>query len=204
MAQPLWVNLLLLVPFVSYYFWRKERISLTGKHLLVGGLFAIAFGIVEAAVVVYLRAVLATSAGYGTSLSEVARFSFAINAATIDPPPVLPNSLLALEMCREAATMLMLFSLSLLAAEKRRERWPVFLWAFAIWDLTYYAALRATIGWPARFTDMDVLFLIPVPWISQVWFPILVSSLSVAAVLLGRSRVVAMATHETDRVHRLP
>jgi hypothetical protein len=80
----------------------------------------------------------------------------------------------------------------------------MFLWAFAIWDLTYYAALRATIAWPARLSDMDVLFLIPVPWISQVWFPVLVSTLSVAAVLLGRKRLVSMRTHEDDRLKRLP
>jgi hypothetical protein len=188
MAQPLWVNLLLLVPFISYYFWRKKPISLTQGQLLICGLFAIAFGVAEASVVVYLRAVLATSAGYGATLSEVARFSLAINAAVVDPPPELSKSLLALEMCREAATMLMLVTLSFLAAGKGRERWAMFLWAFALWDLTYYATLRVTIAWPARLSDTDVLFLIPVPWISQVWFPVLVSTLSVAAVLLGTKR----------------
>lgn len=189
MAQPLWVNLLLLIPFVSYYFWRKKPVSITRKQLLICGLFAIAFGFVEAAVVVYLRAVLASSAGYGVSISEVARFSHALSAATVDPPPELPKSLLLLEMCREAATMVMLVALAFLSAEKGRERWPMFLWAFALWDVTYYAALRVTIAWPARLTDTDVLFLIPVPWISQVWFPVLVSSLSVVAVLIGTKRV---------------
>jgi hypothetical protein len=188
MAQPLWVNLLLLVPFISYYFWHKKPISVSRKQLLICALFAIAFGVVEAAVVVYLRGILATSAGYGASLSEVARFSRVVNAATSDPP-VLPNSLLALEMFREGATMLMLMSVSFLAATITRQRWLIFLWTFAIWDLTYYAALRATIAWPTRFTDLDVLFLIPVPWISQVWFPLLVSTLSIAAILLGSKRV---------------
>jgi hypothetical protein len=188
MAQPLWVNLLLVVPFVSYYFWRRKPIPISWKQLVSCALFAIAFGAVEASVVVYLRAILGASAGYGASLSEVARFSHAVNAA-VDPPPVLPNSLLALEIFREAATMVMLVTVSFLAAAMARERWLLFLWTFAIWDLTYYAALRATIAWPPRFTEMDVLFLIPVPWISEVWFPVLVSSLSIAAVLLGTKRV---------------
>ena len=188
MAKPLWVNLLLLVPFVSYYFWHKKPVSVTRKQLLICGLFAVAFGVLEAAVVVYLRAVLSLSAGYGASLTEVASFSRSITAAAAADAPVLPNSLLALEICREATTMVMLVAVSLLASAKARERWSMFLWTFAIWDLTYYATLRATIAWPTRLTDLDVLFLIPVPWISQVWFPLLVSALSVVAVLFGTNR----------------
>jgi hypothetical protein len=33
-----------------------------------------------------------------------------------------------------------------------------------------------------------VLFLIPVPWLAQVWFPMLVSALSMLGVALSRSR----------------
>lgn len=50
----------------------------------------------------------------------------------------------------------------------------------------YYAALWMTVRWPAALTNPDVLFFIPVPWTSQVWFPILVSILTVAVVLLTR------------------
>jgi len=32
---------------------------------------------------------------------------------------------------------------------------------------------------------MDVLFLIPVPWVAQVWFPLLVSALTVLAIALS-------------------
>jgi hypothetical protein len=188
MAHPLWINLLVLVPLVSYYVWRSKPVVLTRKQLAASALFAFAFGLVEAAVVVYLRALLSTSAGYGASLSEVARFSQAINAATTDSP-MLPSSVLVLEMCREAATMLMLVTVSSLMGARMGERWATFLFTFAVWDLTYYATLRIAISWPSRFTDMDVLFLIPVPWISQVWFPVLVSSLSITAVLLARKRV---------------
>ena len=60
----------------------------------------------------------------------------------------------------------------------------MFLWTYAIWDVTYYMTLWATIRWPSSITDTDVLFLIPVVWVSPVWFPLLVSILSVGAVLL--------------------
>src|SRR5260370_23521490 len=95
-----------------------------------------------------------------------------------------PKSRLTLEVLREAATILMLLSVALLTATKSRARAAVFLWTFAIWDLVYYATLWATVRWPHSLSDPDVLFLIPVPWLSPVWFPLLVSALALAAVLL--------------------
>jgi len=90
----------------------------------------------------------------------------------------------------EAATIFMLVSVGLLAAPNRQGRWAMFLWTFAIWDVTYYMTLRATIRWPSSITDTDVLFLIPVVWVSPVWFPLLVSTLSVGAVLLARRPIL--------------
>ncbi|HVH69643.1 MAG TPA: hypothetical protein VNB49_00850, partial [Candidatus Dormibacteraeota bacterium] len=52
---------------------------------------------------------------------------------------------------------------------------------------TYYLALWATVRWPLSLRDPDVLFLIPRPWISPVWFPLLVSGLAVAVVLFART-----------------
>jgi hypothetical protein len=80
----------------------------------------------------------------------------------------------------------MLLSVALLTSTKSRARAAVFLWTFAIWDIVYYAALWATVRWPLSLSDPDVLFLIPVPWFSPVWFPLLVSALALAAVLLVR------------------
>jgi len=151
-------------------------------QILAAALFAASFGVVEGTVVVYLRAVLGVAAGYGASLSEVARFSESLNRA-LPEPAALPISLMKVEVFREAATILMLVGVAFLAAPTRMGRWAMFLWTFAIWDVTYYATLCATIHWPSSLTNNDILFLIPVPWISPVWFPILVSTLCAAAVL---------------------
>jgi hypothetical protein len=98
-----------------------------------------------------------------------------------------PQSLLTLEVLRETATVLMLLSVAFLTAKKANSRAAVFLWTFAIWDITYYASLWATVRWPLSLRDADVLFLIPRPWISPVWFPLLVSALAVAVVLFARA-----------------
>ena len=82
--------------------------------------------------------------------------------------------------------MLMLISTALLTPVKAKSRVAVVLWAFAIWDIFYYFSLWATIGWPQSIKDGDVLFLIPEPWLAPVWFPLVVSALTVLAVLLAR------------------
>jgi hypothetical protein len=56
---------------------------------------------------------------------------------------------------------------------------------FAFWDIFYYACLWLVIRWPPSLLTDDVLFLVPTPWIAPVWFPILVSLLAIAAVLLA-------------------
>jgi hypothetical protein len=82
--------------------------------------------------------------------------------------------------------MIMLGGIALLAGRSAKEKGVVFLWTFAVWDIFYYVWLRLTIGWPTSLISSDVLFLIPAPWVAQVWFPILVSGLT-ALVIWFRS-----------------
>ncbi|SRR6266568_1463942 len=184
-AEPWWVNLLVLVPPFAYFRWRRGGILLARQQLLTSGLFAASFGFVEAVVVVYLRAAVGLLPGYQGTLSDVIRRSgeFYQQSQAITQ---FPQSLLTLEVFREAATILMLLSVALLTAAKASSRVAVFLWTFAIWDITYYAVLWATVRWPLSLRDPDVLFLIPRPWVSPVWYPLLVSLLAILAVLFAR------------------
>ena len=186
-AQPWWVNLLILIPPTAFWLCRTKGLPLPRRQLLWLALFAVAFGFVEAAVVIYLRAATGLLPGYHGTLADVQRAApeFYQQAQTLRD---FPQSLLTVEVCREAATILMLITVALLAASTVRARGAAFLWAFAIWDITYYAGLWLAVRWPASFKDLDVLFLIPVPWMAPVWFPILVSVLTIAAVILSAAR----------------
>ena len=168
MAEPWWVNLLILVPVLSFYFWRRGGLAIRAGDLAAAAAFGAAFGFVEAAVVAYLQAAIGLS------------------PATADPltVPQIPPHLLRIEVTREAATIVMLLAVAFLAAQRSRERWALFLYMFALWDLVYYAGLRVLTGWPTSLLSVDVLFLIPVPWVAAVWYPVLVSTLSVFAVLV--------------------
>jgi hypothetical protein len=169
LARPWWVNLLALIPIAPWLLSRKAKLPIAKKRLLIVAAFGIAFGLVEAAVVVYLRA--------ATGLFPVPQAKW---------PSTTPQDLLRIEVWREAATMVMLLAAAWLAGQNFKARFAGFLWAFAFWDFFYYVWLRLAIGWPASLLDYDVLFLIPVPWFSQVWFPLLVSGLT-AAVIWFRS-----------------
>lgn len=181
-AQPWWVNCLILVPLAGYLAWRRRGLTLGWRRLLVAALFAAGFGFVEAAVVIYLRAAIGLLPGYAGTLADVVAASSQFYQQSQSVAQI-PRSLLVVEALREAATIVMLTTLALLTAGRRRERWAMFLWVFAIWDGTYYLWLWATIRWPDSLLAPDVLFLIPAPWIAQVWFPLLVSVLTVLVVI---------------------
>ena len=115
-AQPWWVNLLLVIPFLTYFLWQRRGLLLTTTQLTLTTVFGAAFGFVEAAVVVYLRAAVGLLPGYKGTLADVARMSADVyqQAQSVE----LPQSLLTVELFREAATIVMLITLALLAAPR--------------------------------------------------------------------------------------
>ena len=178
LAAPWWVNLAILEPAVAYLVWRRRGLAMGRGRLIVLAAWALAFAVVEAAVVVYLRGIYSVQSGLTATRADIARLSMHMD----QPLAALPVDLVTIETWRETATMVMLAGVAWLAAGTWRERAAAWLWTFAIWDVGYYAGLWLAIGWPSSPLAPDVLFLIPVPWVSQVWFPILVSGLTVAVI----------------------
>jgi hypothetical protein len=184
-ATPWWINLLILVPVSLFFYWQKNKLKIAPGVLIFTAIFGIAFAYIESACVIYLRASTGLLPGYMQSLAEIQKQSIGIYSQEILREN-LPTSLFTIEFIRELATIVMLISLSLIAAKKNKERLAIFLWVFAIWDIFYYIHLYWTVHWPENFLTKDVLFLIPQPWIAQVWFPIFISMLTLLAVLFGR------------------
>lgn len=136
--------------------------------LFLLAVFGIAMAHLEGVVVVYLRKAL------GMLDSESNRESL----------EKIAPSYLKIEMTREAATIIMLVVIAYLVGSTWLERGIFFLWTFAFWDLVYYLSLYVLIKWPPTLKTIDVLFLIPKPWIAPVWFPIGVSSLTIIVIAL--------------------
>jgi hypothetical protein len=128
-------------------------------------IYAVAMAHVEAAVVVYLRAIYYPHG-----------FDF--------PLVLMPPGMVAIEITREAATIVMLLGVAMLAGTDRWERFLAFCFSFGVWDIFYYVWLWISLRWPPSVLTWDVLFLIPVPWVAPVLAPVLVSVALVAGSLL--------------------
>ncbi len=130
-------------------------------RITAAAVFAIAFAFVESAVVIYLRAIYYPGG-----------FAF--------PLRMMSTHHLVVEIARELSTMVMLVSVGILAGRCRWQKLGYFLVTFGIWDIFYYVWLKVLLDWPSALFDLDILFLIPTPWIGPVIAPLIISFFMVA------------------------
>src|SRR4030065_1101828 len=117
-------------------------------------IFGIAMGFLEAAVVVYLRQIYYPEG-----------FAFPLKAMALGE--------LSIEYLREISTIVMLFSIGIIAGRYFYDRFAYFLFCFGIWDIFYYVWLKILLNWPSSLLTWDILFLIPVVWAGPVLAPII-------------------------------
>ena len=123
--------------------------------------FAIGMAWVEAASVYYLRVMVDRLQPYQAN-------------------PLPMNGILEqVELVREAATLVMLLTIGLLAGRMGRTRLGYTAIAFGVWDLAYYLFLKVICDWPKSLFDWDVLFLLPLPWWGPVLAPICIALLMI-------------------------
>lgn len=123
------------------------------------GIFAVAMAWVEAAVVFYLRTMVDRIEPYQTN------------------PLPLVGGLGQAELVREAATLIMLLAVGILAGSRWLQRLGYSAIAFGLWDIFYYVFLKVLCGWPHSLWDWDILFLLPLPWWGPVLAPISIATL---------------------------
>ncbi len=134
-------------------FMNKE----SSRTLTILSVFAIAMGFFESAVVIYLRKIYYPDG-----------FAFPLQG-------FLEPFILNVEWIREISTIIMLVCIGYLAGKNIYERIAYFIFSFAVWDIFYYIFLKITLDWPASLLTLDLLFLIPLPWIAPVLAPIIIS-----------------------------
>jgi len=133
------------------------------RKILPLALYSISMGYVEAMVVVYLRKLTPPEIWHKiTSYGNLCKL-------------VEETGIRWSEQTREFATIVMLVCIAFLTGENKREKLASFLIAFGIWDIFYYIFLYIWLGWPEHLLAMDILFLIPCPWVSPVIVPIFIS-----------------------------
>jgi hypothetical protein len=135
--------------------------------------YAVAMAYVESAVVVYLQTALNAQVGAVFPLQ----------------PADQTGGLIGIEAGREAATIVMIAAVGLLAGRTWLERLAWSAVVFGAWDIGYYGWLYVFSGWPPSLGTPDILFLLPVPWVGPVWSPVVVS---VALVVVGLAAARAL------------
>lgn len=126
------------------------------RMFILLSIFSVAMAFMESAIVVYLR-----------ELYYPGGFTF--------PLAPMAGNILYTELLREAATLIMLLTMGLLAGRNPAQKFVLFLYCFAIWDIFYYLFLWILIQWPSSLLTWDILFLLPVPWIGPVLAPVILS-----------------------------
>lgn len=144
------------------------------KRWLSVALFAVAMAWVESAVVYYLR----------TMVSRIEPYQ-------LHPLPLI-GALGPAELVREAATLLMLLIVGLLAGTTWRSRLGYSAIAFGLWDIFYYVFLKVMCGWPHSLLDWDILFLLPLPWWGPVAAPVSIALLMIVWGTLVNTRRVRL------------
>jgi hypothetical protein len=124
-------------------------------------IYATAMAWVESAVVYYLR----------THIDRIQPYQ-------PNPLPII-GGLGPVELIRELATMVMLFTIGALAGRTWRARIGYMVVAFGVWDIFYYVFLKLMCDWPNSLLDWDILFLIPLPWWGPVLAPTLIALLMI-------------------------
>ena len=123
--------------------------------------FAIGMAWVESASVYYLRAMVDRVEPYQEN------------------PLPIQGVLGPVEVVREAATLVMLLTVGMLAGRTWHKRLGYTAIAFGVWDILYYVFLRIICGWPTSLFDWDILFLLPLPWWGPVLAPVCIALLMV-------------------------
>jgi len=143
---------------------------------LVVVVFAIAMAWLEAATVYYLRVLVDRLQPYQA-----------------DPLP-MSGAVGQVELVREAATLVMLLTVGMLAGRTWEARFGFTAIAFGVWDIFYYVFLKAIYDWPKSLFDWDILFLLPLPW----WGPV-IAPMSIAALMILWGTLVSQRSEETAR-----
>jgi hypothetical protein len=159
----------------------SERVNLS-----IVVVFAIAMAWLEAACVYYLRVLVDR-----------------IEPHQANPLPLV-GAIGQVELGREAATLVMLVTLGILAGRTWHARLGCTAIAFGVWDVFYYVFLRLMTGWPRSLFDWDILFLLPLPWWGPVIAPVLIALLMIAGgTLVTRSSFVGPASSFARTLWRL-
>jgi hypothetical protein len=138
----------------------------------------IAIGYVDAVATFYVRGMLQVA-------QEGGGFAQAVTEA-------MPPRIVALEQTRQAATVLVLMTVAIVAGRNLQQQFGTAFYALGGWTVLRYAAIRTITDWPTALTDVDTVLYLPHAVYAPVWMPITIA-LGMAAIGVTLIRAGALA-----------
>jgi hypothetical protein len=161
---------------------RKVRGMTVLSYLIAIAALCIAIGYVDAVATFYVRGMLEVS-------QEGGNFAQAVTEA-------MPPRIVALEQTRQAATVLVLVAMAIVAGRNLQQQFGTAFYALGGWIVLRYAAIRTITDWPAGLADIDTVLYLPHAVYAPVWMPIVIG-LGVAAIGVTLIRAGALALRKS-------
>ena len=148
------------------------------SYLIALTALCVALGYVDAVATFYVRGTL-----------EVAQEGGDFARASVE---AMPARTVALEQTRQAATVLVLITVAVVAGRNALQQWGTFAFTLGSWQVLRYAAIRTITNWPESLSSTDALVLTPRPLYAPVWMA-LAGGLALAALGVTLVRAGALA-----------
>ena len=154
---------------------KPQQFNGPAARVIAAVILAVSLGYIEAAIVVYLRAIIAPvrEVHYPDTVDEVVPV---LTLEQLEQARGPLTHLMATEVGREMTPIVVLLAVAWGMARTWRQFAGLFLLCFGVWDIFYYVWLKVLIGWPASLGTWDLLFLIPTAWVAPVWAPLLAAA----------------------------
>jgi len=152
------------------------------SYLIALTALCIAIGYVDAVATFYVRGMLQVA-------QEGGGFAQAVTEA-------MPPRIVALEQTRQAATVLVLVTVAIVAGRNLHQQFGTAFFALGGWTVCRYIAMRTITDWPGALTDVDTVLYLPHAVYAPVWMPIVIA-LGVMAIGATLVRAGALALKRT-------
>ncbi len=158
---------------------RRTRGMTVFSYILALTALCLAMGYIDAVATFYVRGMLHVS-------QEGGAFARAVTEA-------MPPRIVALEQTRQAAVILVLLTVSIIAGRNLLQQVGTFVFALGSWTVCRYIAIRTITDWPGALTDVDTVLYLPHAVYAPVWMPIVIGlALATVGVLVIRAGALAM------------
>mgnify|MGYP000975232022 CR=1 FL=1 len=158
---------------------RRTRGMTILSYLISLTALCIALGYVDAVATFYVRGMLQVS-------QEGGGFAQAVTEA-------MPPRIIALEQTRQAAMLLVLVVIAVVAGRNLHQQFGTAFFAIGGWIICRYIAIRTITDWPGSLADADTVLYLPEPIYAPLWMPVVVAlGLSALGVTLVRAGAMAL------------